>query len=76
MFRWAMWSLEGKHLLVCQEETIYGVRDVQQGRPLGPFFFALTPQEVSVELRPLFDEASWKIWCLDDGTIFGNLESL
>ena len=28
------------------------------------------------ELPPLFDETSWKIWYLDDGTIFGNLELL
>ena len=28
------------------------------------------------KLRPLFDETSWKIWYLDDGTIFGNLELL
>ena len=40
------------------------------------FFFPLALQEVLIEVRPLFDEASWKIWYLDDGTIFGNLELL
>ena len=76
MFPWAKWSLGGQNLLVCQEETLHGVRGVQQGSPLGPLFFALALQEVLAELRPLFDEASWKIWYLDDGTIFGNLELL
>ena len=76
MFQWAKWSLGSKNLLVCQEETLYGVRGVQQGSPLGPLFFSLALQEVLVEMRPLFDEASWKLWYLDDGTIFGSLELL
>ena len=76
MFPWAKWSLGGQNLLVCQEETLHGVRGVQQGSPLGPLFFALALQEVLAELRPLFGDASWKIWYLDDGTIFGNLELL
>ena len=76
MFPWAKWSLAGKNLLVCQEETLYGVRGVQQGSPLVPLFFSLALQEVLVEMRRLFDDASWKIWYLDDGTIFGNLHLL
>ena len=76
MFQWAKWSLGSKNLLVFQEDTLYGVRGVQQGSPLGPRFFSLALQEVLVELRLMFDEASWKIWYLDDGTIFGNLELL
>ena len=62
MYPWAKWSLCGKNLLVCQEEILHGVRGVQQGSPLGPLFFALALQEVLAELRPLFDDASWKIW--------------
>ena len=42
-----------RKLLVCQEETLHGVRGVQQGSPLGPLFFAFALQEVLVELRPL-----------------------
>ena len=76
MFQWAKWSLGARNLLVCQEEVLYGVRGVQQGSPLGPLFFALALQEVLIELRSLFDDASWKIWYLDDGTIYGNLELL
>ena len=76
MYPWAKWSLGGRNLLVCQDETMHGVRGVQQGSPLGPLFFALALQEVLAELRPLFDDASWKIWYLDDGTIYGNLELL
>ena len=38
IFQWAKWSLGGRNLLVCQEETLYGVRSVQQGSPLGPRF--------------------------------------
>ena len=53
---------------------MYGVQGVQQGDPLGPLLFALSLQEVLVELLSLFDEASGKIWYLDDGTIFGRLE--
>ena len=54
----------------------FGVRGVQQGSPHSPLFFSLALQEVLVELRPLFDDASWKLWYLDDGTIFGSLDLL
>ena len=32
MCRWAKWSLGGENLLVCQQETMHGVRGVQKGR--------------------------------------------
>ena len=54
----------------------FGVRGVQQGSPHSPLFFSLALQEVLVELRPLFDDASWKIRYLDDGTMFGSLDLL
>ena len=72
MFQWAKWSLSTKNLLVCQDQNLYGVRGVQQGSPLGPLFFSLALQEVLSNLRPLFENRSecWKIWYLDDGTIY------
>ena len=78
MFQWTKWSLNTKNLLVCQDQNLYGVRGVQQGSPLGPLFFSLALQEVLSKLRPLFENRPecWKIWYIDDGTIYGTLELL
>ena len=40
--------------------------------------FPLALQEVLSKLRPLFENRPecWKIWYIDDGTIYGTLELL
>ena len=57
--------------LVIGNETILSDSGVQQGNPLGPILFALAVDEIARSVRSPIN-----IWCLDDVTIGGSVESV
>ena len=71
-FRWAQWSLCNAGTLVTDENSIPSTRGVQQGDPLGPFFFALGLHQVLKDLPT--DVLNH--YHLDDGLHHGALHAL
>jgi len=63
--------------LMCQGEVLpFGSsQGVQQGDPLGPFFFALALRPCCLKLKDVLKD-SLSVWYLDDGTIVGRKEEV
>ena len=73
--RWADWGLCNKGFLLTDTSLVFSTNGVQQGDPLGPFFFSVGIQRIISKLNDKYG-ACIHIWYLDDGVIAGSLEAL
>ena len=74
---WFRWCYSSPANLTCQGSVLpfKSCTGVQQGDPLGPFFFSLALLPTCSALKTLLPEAL-SVWYLDDGVVVGTCEQL
>jgi ubiquitin carboxyl-terminal hydrolase 44/49 len=73
---WFRLCYETPAILTCQGKLLpfRSCRGVQQGDPLGPFFFSLALKKMCTRLRAT--DGVLSVWYLDDGTIVGPVDAV
>jgi hypothetical protein len=76
LYDWAWWCYGRPSRLVFGEREVFSSSGVQQGDPLGPFFFCLALKLLVDRLKEELPDLEVNVWFLDDGCLVGSPRDL